>query len=561
MATAVAASAFLPTAFATRHRRLARPSPRRAGAVGLAIRCETSEKQKRQPLEALVPREERFMFEGDELCGPSDKAIDLQDIWNKTWYPKAADHVTTAKTWYVVDATDLILGRLASTIAVHIRGKNEPTYTPSVDMGAFVIVVNAEKVAVSGKKRSQKLYRRHSGRPGGMKIETFDQLQKRIPERIIEHAVRGMLPKGRGFRKVGPEQWEFANDEFIRGQRHRLKNIHRRKPIFSHSSHTQGTPLADHERREYEEEIERLKSDNASLTSELEKNAQKKLLTERRMQELDDKLNFLEGRQRNLIAYVKDIVSAPEFRSSFAQQPDHGKKRRLRIPISLNQDAHTRGSETMHGDMTNSPVHMPCRESFDKMESSLNSLENFFREASEAFDISYDEGVPGPSSAVVITELHSSGETDPRLPSPPSRMCTSSAGVGDSHSSHGVTESTSCAESPPLSQMQPCTDSRAKVSEIDVNLEPAFTETGPSRDQNVEDPPAVAPGVNDGFWQQFLTEQPVSDAHQEAQSERRDGDNKADQVRIGDRDNFWWGKKSMEQMTEKRGHLTSAEKT
>jgi ribosomal protein L13 len=67
--------------------------------------------------------------------------FNLQDIWNNTWYPKAADHVTTAKTWYVVDATDLILGRLASTIAVHIRGKNEPTYTPSVDMGAFVIVV------------------------------------------------------------------------------------------------------------------------------------------------------------------------------------------------------------------------------------------------------------------------------------------------------------------------------------------------------------------------------------------------------------------------------------
>ncbi|GMI80055.1 embryo defective 1473 [Hibiscus trionum] len=64
-------------------------------------------------------------------------------------------------------------------------------------MGAFVIVVNAEKVAVSGKKRTQKLYRRHSGRPGGMKVETFNQLQQRIPERIVEHIVRGMLPKGR----------------------------------------------------------------------------------------------------------------------------------------------------------------------------------------------------------------------------------------------------------------------------------------------------------------------------------------------------------------------------
>ncbi|KAJ9671337.1 hypothetical protein PVL29_025167 [Vitis rotundifolia] len=138
---------------------------------------------------AVVPLEQRWMFEQSEVSGP--------DIWNKTWYPKAADHINTEKTWYIVDATDKILGRLASTIAIYIRGKNLATYTPSVDMGAFVIVVNAEKVAVSGKKRTQKLYRRHSGRPGGMKVETFDQLQQRIPERIVEHAVRGMLPKGR----------------------------------------------------------------------------------------------------------------------------------------------------------------------------------------------------------------------------------------------------------------------------------------------------------------------------------------------------------------------------
>ncbi|KAK6154258.1 hypothetical protein DH2020_008506 [Rehmannia glutinosa] len=136
---------------------------------------------------AIVPAGQQWMF--DDITGP--------DVWNKTWYPKAADHINTDKPWYIVDATDKILGRLASTIAIHIRGKNLATYTPSVDMGAFVIVVNAEKVAVSGKKRTQKLYRRHSGRPGGMTVETFDQLQKRIPERIIEHAVRGMLPKGR----------------------------------------------------------------------------------------------------------------------------------------------------------------------------------------------------------------------------------------------------------------------------------------------------------------------------------------------------------------------------
>ncbi|KAK2638680.1 hypothetical protein Ddye_026475 [Dipteronia dyeriana] len=138
---------------------------------------------------SIVPENQRWMFDESEINGP--------DIWNNTWYPKTSDHLHSDKQWYIVDATDKILGRLASTIAIHIRGKNLATYTPSVDMGAYVIVVNAEKVAVSGKKRTQKLYRRHSGRPGGMTVETFDQLQQRIPERIVEHAVRGMLPKGR----------------------------------------------------------------------------------------------------------------------------------------------------------------------------------------------------------------------------------------------------------------------------------------------------------------------------------------------------------------------------
>ncbi len=104
--------------------------------------------------------------------------------------------------WYVVDAADRRLGRLATEIAMILRGKNKPTFTPHMDTGDFVIVVNAEKVVVTGRKSSQKLYRRHSGRPGGMKVETFDQLQARIPERIVEKAVKGMLPKNALGRKL-----------------------------------------------------------------------------------------------------------------------------------------------------------------------------------------------------------------------------------------------------------------------------------------------------------------------------------------------------------------------
>ncbi len=106
------------------------------------------------------------------------------------------------KKWYVVDAAEQRLGRLATQVAMILRGKNKPTFTPHMDTGDFVIVVNADKVIVTGKKKEQKLYRRHSGRPGGMKVETFAQLQQRIPQRIIEKAVKGMLPKNSLGRKL-----------------------------------------------------------------------------------------------------------------------------------------------------------------------------------------------------------------------------------------------------------------------------------------------------------------------------------------------------------------------
>ncbi len=110
----------------------------------------------------------------------------------KTYLPPQGD---LKQEWYVVDATDQRLGRLATAVAMILRGKHKPTYTPHLDTGDFVVIINAEKIAVTGKKRTQKIYRRHSGRPGGMKTETFAKLQARLPERIVEHAIQGMLPK------------------------------------------------------------------------------------------------------------------------------------------------------------------------------------------------------------------------------------------------------------------------------------------------------------------------------------------------------------------------------
>ena len=115
--------------------------------------------------------------------------------------------------WYIVDAADQRLGRLATAIAMVLRGKNKPTFTPHIDTGDFVVVINAEKIQVTGKKSSQKLYRRHSGRPGGMKTETFAKLQVRIPERIIEQAVKGMLPKNSMGRHLFTKMKVYAGTE------------------------------------------------------------------------------------------------------------------------------------------------------------------------------------------------------------------------------------------------------------------------------------------------------------------------------------------------------------
>ena len=103
---------------------------------------------------------------------------------------------TVKRDWYVVDATGKTLGRLASELALRLRGKHKAEYTPHVDTGDYIIVLNADKVAVTGNKRTDKMYYRHSGYVGGLKEATFEEMIARHPERVIEIAVKGMLPKG-----------------------------------------------------------------------------------------------------------------------------------------------------------------------------------------------------------------------------------------------------------------------------------------------------------------------------------------------------------------------------
>ena len=103
---------------------------------------------------------------------------------------------TVKRDWYVVDVEGKTLGRLATEIASRLRGKHKPEYTPHVDTGDYIVVINAEKVAVTGKKASDKMYHAHSGFPGGIKSISFEKLIDRKPEMVIEAAVKGMLPKG-----------------------------------------------------------------------------------------------------------------------------------------------------------------------------------------------------------------------------------------------------------------------------------------------------------------------------------------------------------------------------
>jgi len=119
---------------------------------------------------------------------------------NKSYMANAQ---TIERKWYLIDAKDVILGRLATEAATLLRGKHKPTFTPHVDCGDYVIVVNAEAIALTGNKLSDKLYRRHSGYLGGLKTRTAQEMLDRQPQKLVEAAIKGMLPKG----KLGNEMY------------------------------------------------------------------------------------------------------------------------------------------------------------------------------------------------------------------------------------------------------------------------------------------------------------------------------------------------------------------
>ena len=128
----------------------------------------------------------------------------------RTYSPKPGD---VTRAWHVIDATDVVLGRLASQAAQLLRGKHKPIYAPHVDTGDFVVIVNAEKVAVSGNKRETKYLYRHSGYPGGLRRQTVGELLEARPDKLVEKAVLGMLPHNSLGRSMGRKLKVYAGPE------------------------------------------------------------------------------------------------------------------------------------------------------------------------------------------------------------------------------------------------------------------------------------------------------------------------------------------------------------
>ena len=128
----------------------------------------------------------------------------------RTYTPKPNE---VPRAWHVIDATDVVLGRLASQTAVLLRGKHKPTFAPHVDTGDFVVIVNAEKVGLTGRKREQSFQFRHSGYPGGGSKHSFGQVLDKHPERLLEKTIKGMLPKNRLGRAMGKKLKVYAGPQ------------------------------------------------------------------------------------------------------------------------------------------------------------------------------------------------------------------------------------------------------------------------------------------------------------------------------------------------------------
>lgn len=332
-----------------------------------------------------------------------------------------------------------------------------------------------------------------------------------------------------GFRKIDPEQWEFANDDFVRGQPQLMKNIHRRKPVHSHSMQNlqgQVAPLSESERQSLKDDIERLKSEKEQLSLELSGHEQERKGFELQMQVLNERLQKMEHKQQTMISSVAELLKESGRVLNLAPQLKNKKRRLPRIgyvydEVSIEDNNQVGSSGTLSRENADAML-LPNIELLEQLESSLGFWANVIRSAGQG--------------GQRITRLNSILEVD---------------------------ESTSCEESPAASSIELNVD--PKSPGIDMNSEPVPVitppEPVPSKEQAAATTAPTTTGVNDMFWEQFLTENPGSGDPQEVQTERKDSDSKKNENKAAENGRFWWNMRNVNNLADHMGQLTPAEKT
>ncbi|KAK7359178.1 hypothetical protein VNO77_01126 [Canavalia gladiata] len=330
-----------------------------------------------------------------------------------------------------------------------------------------------------------------------------------------------------GFKKIDPEQWEFANDDFVRGQPHLMKNIHRRKPVHSHSLQNlqAQVPLADSERQSFTHEIEKLKHDKEQLLVELRRHQHEWQSYEIQIHCSKDRLEKLEQKQERMVSSVSQVLQKPAIAVNILPLTETmDRKRRLPRSGYFNdeasiEDADETSQMLLRENAENTSVLTLNMGRLDQLESSVAFWEAIAQDLGDAF-----------------SQIQSNMDFD---------------------------ESTSCPDSPSISCAQLDVEVRPKSSGIDMNSEPtaaAIPEPVASKEQPVGTTVA-ATGVNDVFWEQFLTEDPGASEAQEVQSERKDYDGQKNEGKPSELGKFWWNMRNANNLPEQMGHVGQAEKT
>ncbi|XP_042009642.1 heat stress transcription factor A-4a-like isoform X1 [Salvia splendens] len=288
-----------------------------------------------------------------------------------------------------------------------------------------------------------------------------------------------------GFRKVDPDQWEFANEEFIRGQRHLLKNIHRRKPVHSHSGNGNAAPVTDSEREEFEKEIEKLKQERVSLETEVERYRQENRGYEHELRSLGQTLHTIDQRQRQLLDNLAHLLQSP---SLIDQSESPNKKRRMLALHYFKDEAML--IEDNPDPSPSSPLPLLDLKQVEKLDSSLTFWDKFVRGIDQ---------IPSDSPSSPM-------ECDINVIIPGSPCSASSAYI----------------ESPAISSIRIDPDSRPPG--VDINISPAKTPDARSAEARHGSNTFQSVPANDVFWQQFLTEAPVQ----------------SDPSRFADEHKPWW---------------------